>query len=139
MALSSLDDGSHVPSQTEVDESLGPSTRLWARLVGGVAKVHAPIEQVWTFSGPKYGWSLRLKRKGRVVLYLIPQLGHFLIGVVLGEKAARDARDADLPAAVLESIDSARPYAEGRGIRVPVRDAEGVRTAMKLAALKMAC
>ena len=138
MALSSLDDGSHVPSQTEVDESLGPSARLWARLVAGVAKVHAPIEQVWTFSGPKYGWSLRLKRKDRVVLYLIPQLGHFLVGVVLGEKAVRAAREADLPAAVLEAMESARPYAEGRGIRVPVRDAEDVQAAMKLAALKMA-
>ena len=138
MALSSLDDGSHVPSPTEVKGSLGPSARLWARLVAGVAKVHAPIEQAWTFSGPKYGWSLRLKRKDRVVLYLIPQVGHFLVGVVLGEKAVRDARNADLPAAVLEAIERARPYAEGRGIRVPVRNAGGVRAAMKLAALKMA-
>jgi hypothetical protein len=136
--LSSLDDGSHVPSRTEVDDSLGSSARLWARLVAGVAKVHAPIEQAWTFSGPKYGWSLRLKRKDRVVLYLIPQLGHFLVGVVLGGKAVLAAREADLPASVLEAIDGARPYAEGRGIRVPVRDVEDVRAAMKLAALKMA-
>ena len=138
MALSSLDDRSHIPSPTEVDDSLGPSARLWTRLVTSVEKVHAPIEQAWSFSGPKYGWSLRLKRKDRIVLYLIPKLGHFLVGVVLGEKAVLAAREVDLPATVLEAIENARPYAEGRGIRVPVRDAEGVRAAMTLAALKMA-
>ena len=35
-----------------------------------------PVTEDWSFSGAKYGWILRLKRKKRVVLYLIPLPQH---------------------------------------------------------------
>jgi hypothetical protein len=137
LALSSLDDGSHVPSRTEVDDSLGSSARLWARLVAGVAKVHAPIEQAWTFSGPKYGWSLRLKHGDRVLLYMTPQRGCFLLGVVLAEKAAQMAHDDGLPGPLLTTIDAAPRYAEGRGIRTQLATSDDLALARALADLKM--
>ena len=45
----------------------------------------------------------------------------FAVGFVLGEKAFSAARDSDLPASVLELIENAKKYPEGRGLRLEVR------------------
>jgi hypothetical protein len=66
---------------------------------------------------------------------MTPCRGYFLASFALGEKAAHET---DLPVSVLETIDSAKKYAEGRGVRVEVRSAEDVRNVEKLAIIKMA-
>jgi hypothetical protein len=48
------------------------------------------------------------------------------------------AHESDLPVSVLKIIDSAKKYAEGRGVRLEVRSAEDVRNVEKLAVIKMA-
>jgi len=138
LALSTFDDKVSIPKPKDLEAALGLSALLWERLVAGVARDHAPIEEAWSFAGAKFGWSLRLKHKDRIVLYLIPQTGHFLVGVVLGEKAVQAAHEHSLPGPVLDLIDNARPYAEGRGIRFPVTTPEDVDAALTLATVKMA-
>lgn len=138
MALSAFDDKTHRPEPSDLQATLGKSSRAWATLVAEVTKVHAPVDEVWNFAGAKFGWSLRLKRKDRILLYLIPQAGQFLVGVVLGEKAVKAARASDLPAEVLALIEAARPYAEGRGIRFPAKGKSDVDAALRLVALKVA-
>jgi hypothetical protein len=138
MALSIFDDKTHEPTAADLQTVLGRSVKLWERLVAAVAVGHPPIVPAWNFSGAKFGWSMRLKQTDRVVLYLIPQAKHFLVAVVLGEKAYRAAREAGLPAEVMAMFDAAKPYVEGRGIRWPVRTAKDVEVMLALAALKMA-
>jgi hypothetical protein len=138
MALSALDDKSRRPTPADLKRVLGKSASLWSELVSHVAEKHAPITEEWNFSGAKYGWSLRLKRKDRVVLYMTPQAGQFLAGIVLGEKAAKAAHEKGLPKPVLALIDAAPRYAEGRGIRFPVSTRADLRAVEQLAAVKMA-
>lgn len=138
LALSAFDDTTHRPEPSALEATLGKSARAWARLIAEMAKVHGPIDEVWNFAGAKFGWSLRLKRNDRILLYLIPQAGQFLVGVILGEKAVKAARASDLPAEILELIEAARPYAEGRGIRFPAKRKSDVDTALRLVALKVA-
>ncbi len=138
MALSAFDDKTHTPQDAELAEMLGRTSRLWEDLRTHVAGEYASVTESWVFSGQKYGWALRLKSKKRTVLYMIPCRRHFLAAVVFGEKAVRAAHQSDLPASVLEAIDSATKYAEGRGIRLPVRNKQNVATFKKLAAIKMA-
>jgi hypothetical protein len=138
MALSAFDDESHPPEPGGLEAVLGWSAGLWDDLVAHVAASYPPITQLWNFAGAKTGWSLRLKRRDRIVLYMTPQPGGFLLGVVLGEKAARAAHDAGLPEAVLALIDDAPRYGEGRGIRLAVSTGDDLAAARILAALKMA-
>ena len=138
MALSAFDDKARPPEPAELKRVLGDSAALWNRLISHVAENHAPITEKWNFSGAKYGWSLRLKRKERIVLYMTPQAGCFLAGVVLGEKAAKAAHQSGLPASVLTLIDSAPRYAEGRGIRLSVSNRDELLAVQRLAELKMA-
>ena len=102
-----------------------------------VAGRYSPLAEDWTFSGKKWGWALRLKYKKRAVLYMTPCRGHFLVGFALGEKAVEAAHRSELPASVLEVIDSARKYAEGRAVRLEIRSREDVGHVETIAVAKM--
>jgi len=56
----------------------------------------------------------------------------------LGEKAVKAAHKSDLSVSVLKAIDSARKYAEGRGVRLEIRSGEDAGNVEKLAGIKMA-
>lgn len=70
MALSSLDDRTHSPAAAELATTLGQSAPLWRRLIADIAGDYPPVEEAWHFAGARFGWSLRLKRKERVVACL---------------------------------------------------------------------
>ena len=131
-------DQGHRPVPGDLKEALGKADGLWSQLVSRVGQAHAPIAEVWHFGGDKHGWSLRLKRRDRIVLYLIPQRGHFLVGLVLGEKALDVIRKQDLPPDILALVASAPRYAEGTGVRLPVATSRDVRAVEKMVAAKMA-
>jgi hypothetical protein len=137
MALSCFDDRASQPTKEAIAKVLGSTSALWFELVQMMAAHYPPIEEEWAFSGAQYGWSLRLIHKKRRVLYLIPQAGAFLVGVVLGEKAVAAANRSPLAQAVLDEINSARKYAEGRGIRWRVQSQEDLHSVELLAAIKM--
>jgi Protein of unknown function (DUF3788) len=74
------------------------------------------IEEVWGYTAKSTGWGLRLREGDRVLAYLTPQRGVFLASFVLGEAAVQAARARVRPER-LATIDAARRYAEGRGVR----------------------
>lgn len=125
------------PEPGQVLRTLGDSATVWELLISHIHSSYPPVSQSWTFAGAKYGWSLRLKRKDRVILYLTPQEGCFQLGVALGEQAVRSAHEAVLPAHILALLDAAPRYPEGRGIRLSIRSPDDLATAETLAAIKM--
>ncbi len=131
----SFDDKENVPDDASLAEGLGPSKKLWDEFVRHVADAYAPVTEAWGFYK---SWSLRLKRKKRTIVYLLPREGRFLCAFVFGGKATEAARQAKLPKAVMKEIEDAPVYAEGRGFRLEVRTAGDVETMKKLAAIKMA-
>lgn len=137
MALSVFEDKNHPPGSAEIKGALGRAAALWDDLISRIGVRHPPITELWHFGGSKYGWSLRLKRRERIVLYMIPQRGNFLAGIVLGEKAVQAAQKQGLAADVLAMVDSAPRYAEGRGVRFTVTTQRHVQAAADLAAAKM--
>ena len=138
MALSAFDDKSREPLPEELDEVLGRAGARWRELVEHLAAEYEPLGADWTFAGANWGWSLRLERKKRAILYLTPRRRHFLAGFALGEKAVAAARESGLPDPVLEIIDGARKYAEGRAVRLEVRTRKDLEAVKRLAAVKMA-
>ena len=63
MALSALDDKAVEPIAGELAKVLGPSEDLWYDLISRMEASYGPLSEAWSFSGAKYGWSLRLKQK----------------------------------------------------------------------------
>lgn len=138
MALSAFNDKSRPPHDNDLAAKLGSTFVFWNELKRLIASRFTPLSMEWGFSSKKTGWGLRLKREKRTVLYMTPCEGYFMASFALGEKAVKAAHESDLPVSVLEIIDSAKKYAEGRGVRLEVRNAEDVRNVEKLAVIKMA-
>jgi Protein of unknown function (DUF3788) len=137
MALSAFDDKAKQPEDADLSMTLKRSFALWNKLKTLIAARFTPLSFEWGFAGKAYGWGLRLKHKKRTVLYMTPCEGHFLASFALGEKAVKAAHNSDLPTSILAAIDSAKKYAEGRGVRLEVRNAKDVRHVEKLAVIKM--
>jgi hypothetical protein len=138
MALSAFDDKSNEPQATDLKSTLGRSSAHWDSLIAHIAAEYTPLDKTWNFAGAKWGWSLRLKQKKRTVLYMTPCNRHFLVGLVLGEKAVNAAHACPLPDSILAIIDEAKKYAEGRGVRIEVKNKGDLAIAEELAAVKMA-
>jgi hypothetical protein len=64
---------------------LGKAAALWQALRRDPHRDHGLLEEQWSFSGAKFGWSLRLRDAKRAVVYCTPCKGHFLACMVLGE------------------------------------------------------
>lgn len=131
----SFDDKAKVPDDRALAKGWGGAKALWDEFVRHIAAEYAPVTEAWGFTK---AWSLRLKRKKRTIVYLLPREGHFLCAFVFGGKATEAARQAKLPKAVLKAIEEAPVYAEGRGFRLEVKTAKDVETMKALAAIKMA-
>lgn len=135
MAFSALDDRAHEPTPSELRRVLAVAAPLWRQLIAHASGSFPPITEQWSHSA-RGGWSLRLRRRDRVLLYLTPQPSAILVGVVLGEKAAQAAHAAGLPGPVLALIDEAPRHAEGRGIRLSLATEADLSVVKQLLALK---
>ena len=138
MAYSAFDDQDVEPRDFDLAPVLGASQDLWDELESQMKTRFHPLSVNWGYSGKKWGWSLRLKQKARTVLYMTPRRGHFVVGFALGQKAVDAAHESDLPQATLDMIDASQKYAEGRAVRIEVRTAEDLRSAARIATIKMA-
>jgi len=138
MALSAFNDKATEPSDEEVAEVLADASRHWTDLKELMASQFDPLAEHWTYSGKKWGWSLRLKHKKRAVLYMTPSTALFYVGFALGEKAVAAAHAGDFPQSLIEIIDGSQKYAEGRAIRLEVRSATDLDNVINVAAIKMA-
>jgi hypothetical protein len=138
MALSAFDDKATPPTDHTLGRMLGRTYALWNRLKSDLQESHGPLDEQWSFAGKNYGWSFRLKQKKRALVYMTPCRGYFLASFALGEKACRAAHERGVPSPILDIVDAAPKYAEGRGVRIPVRNQRDVRGVEQLAAVKAA-
>ncbi len=138
MALSAFDDPTNPPTPEGLDATLGPAAHAWTELIADVRLHAGELTETWAFASAKFGWSLRLVQQKRVLVYLTPQAGRLLVGVVLGEKAIARTEAAGLASKrTLEVLDAAPRYAEGRGVRVPVETEDDLAVAIELTRIKI--
>src|SRR5688572_27323168 len=126
MTLGALEDEGARPTDRSLAGVLGRAHRSWRRLRTALQAAHGPLAEQWYFAGKAFGWSFRLRQGRRVLVYLLPRRSSFLASFALGEKACLAARTVGIPASVLSIIEAAPRYAEGRGVRIPVRTLKDV-------------
>jgi hypothetical protein len=124
------------PTAKEVSAALGPSQSLWKRLLAELAD-ELDLKGEWGMSSPKLGWSLRMKRDDRIIVYLAPLQGRFQASFALGDKAVQTALASGLPNSVVTAIHSATKYAEGKAVRFDVRSVEDLVAVKKIASAKL--
>ena len=126
------------PTDAELAEALGDRAKaLWDKLAAQLAEEHGVTIPDWHSYSRKAGWTLRLKRKDRAIVYLTPSRGCFLASFALGEKAAKAARESGVPPAIVRIIDEAKRYAEGLAVRIEVRGPRDVAAVVRVAVAKI--
>src|SRR6188768_2870271 len=136
MPLSALVDKSHEPTDEHLHDVLGKAYEVWKDLIDAVEKRIGPVSPVWGYTSKTAGWGMRLKQKDRIILYMTPQTGRFLVSFVLGERAVAEAKRQKISEALLSAIDAAPRYAEGRGVRLEVSSKRQVPGLAALAQIK---
>ncbi len=124
------------PSEEELLHVLGGSAKAWKKLLADLGGRYGGLGE-WHSYSPKAGWSLRVKAKERVIVYLSPSAGFFLASFALGERALTATKECGLPDSVLQVIETARKYAEGTAVRLEVRTLKDVSVVMKIAKCKL--
>ncbi len=104
------------PRDVDVAAALGGAKPLWDQVVAELEREHG-LKPEWNSFSPKYGWSLRMKRKDRNIVYLGAYSGGFAAMLILGGKALQAARK-NLPSGVFAD---AKKYPEGTAVRVEMK------------------
>ena len=80
------------PTEAEVAAVLGPAWSAWDQLLSDLARKQGVKDREWKCYSAKAGWSLRLKRKKRTIVWLAPCVGSFRAAFILGGKALQSLR-----------------------------------------------
>src|SRR5512133_3168606 len=124
MDCSIFTDKSKIPTEKDIEGALGESYPLWLRISDHVLSLYPVASPEWSYPGPKYGWSFRIKDKKRVIIYLLPRDKYFKVAFVFGQKAFDEIMLCNISSEIKTALSEAKVYAEGRGIRIDVTGPE---------------
>ena len=137
MAVSVFEDKDTRPDDKMLAGALGKSNRLWLQIKKNLKAEYGELIEEWKFYGRKSGWVLKTLRKKRNLFFFIPLKGSFHVSFVFGEKAVAVVEKSDLPQELITELKNARKYAEGRGLRIDVKNSADVEHAKKLVEIKI--
>ena len=109
------------PNAETLKTALGITYKFWQTLVNYIHSVYPEAIEEWNFS-KSGGWSFRVKDKKRAIIYLLPRESFFKVALVFGQKATDEVLKSKIATDIKTELESARVYAEGRGIRIEVKD-----------------
>ncbi len=124
------------PVDSDLKESLGDTYELWQGIKDYVFSKYPKGVEQWSYS--KYGWSFRIKDKKRAILYFLPRNRFFKVAFVFGQKATDKIMNSSISDSIKKELDSARVYAEGRGIRIDIIDKMNSSDILELIDIKLA-
>ena len=137
MDTSIFEDKNIVPTENDLISALGEQYVLWKTIHEYVYLKYPMAMDEWKHSGVKYGWSFRVKDKKRVIVYLMPRDHFFKVAMVFGQKAFEEVMKANISQEIKDMLAAAVVYAEGRGIRIEVRDESMFKDVRKLIDIKI--
>ncbi len=133
---SAFRDGEITPVEDDVIEALGDTWSLWKELVDHSFVELGITDEKWSYY-KKVGWSMHLLRKKRRIVYLLPRSGDFVASFVFGDKAVEAINSSNLPSEIIDEINSAPKYGEGRPIRLEVKSGEKLDIVKQLCVIKL--
>lgn len=125
------------PTDADLKKAIGRTYSCWKKLSEFTYQSYAAAMENWNFSGDKYGWSFRISDKKRALIYLLPRDGFFKVAFVFGQKATDEILSGDIDETIKTELKNAKVYAEGRGIRLDVKDQSMLKDLKKLISIKI--
>ena len=114
----------------------GRTWKLWSALLEHI-RGGGPLEEELKFMyGRKYGWALRLRRKGNLLTALYPTENGFTVQLVLNPGAIERLQQMKFGKNVQQALARAHPYQEGRWLFIPIESESDMADVERLMALK---
>ena len=132
MAASIFGEKEIVPTEEMLSAALNDKQLLWDKILefsGGIGE--------WKFYGKAAGWTFQVKKSKRTLFYMMPKDGWFQMTFVYGERAVCAAPLFELPEKVLNDLEQAKVYAEGRSVAVEILSNKDIDIVEKMLQLKL--
>ncbi len=130
-------DKSSPPDDKALSDVLGNSFKTWVEIRDSVRKEHGPAIEEWKYYGVKSGWALKFLLKKRNLFFLSAQEKYFRLAFIFGDKAVDTIAKSDLPPVLIREVKEAKRYAEGRGLRLEIRNRSSIKVVLKLVDIKV--
>lgn len=128
---------SEIPDDQKLKKSLGGNHKLWEEIKKSLLSKYGILTEEWKYYGEKSGWVLEYLHKKRNLFFFVAHKKFFSIAFVFGDKAVNTIEKSDLPSNIIKELINAKKYAEGRGIRIPVKKKSDVDIIKKLVSIKI--
>ena len=74
-----------IPNEKFIIDNIGKNSSLWIELQKYLSDNYDFTRET-IFYGKKYGWTIRYRKSGKTLCSLFPEVGAFIILIVLGKK-----------------------------------------------------
>lgn len=125
------------PNEAELKNALGDTFIFWEQLIVFTKSINPKAFEEWKYSGVKYSWGFRVNDQKRVIIYLLPRDHYYKIAFVFGQKATDKVLECNVSQAIKDELSSAKVYAEGRGVRIDVKDDSDIKDFLTLISIKI--
>lgn len=125
------------PDDKMLTVELGDTRKYLDKIGSFIKEEYGDLSFEWKFYGQKSGWVLKMYNKKRNVLFIVPLRGFFKAVFTLGDKAADNVIESDLPHFIKYELIAAKKYSEGRTIQLEIKSDEQCEYALKLIRIKM--
>jgi hypothetical protein len=125
------------PTEAQLKTALGTNHDHWQTLANHTISLYPEAVTQWHYSGEKFGWSFRISDTKRVIVYLLPRDLFFKVAFVFGQKATDAVLKSDIADSIKNELIAAKPYAEGRGIRIAVTNESQLNDIKQLISIKI--
>ena len=135
--ISIFEDKAIIPTDEDLVDNLGTTLKYWVQIRNNVKGKYPDAKEEWNFPGKKYGWSFRIKDKKRAIIYLLPRDKFFKVAFVFGQKATDQILKSKISREIKNELKSVKKYAEGRGIRIDIKNDKKISDIIKLIEIKL--
>jgi hypothetical protein len=124
------------PNPQLLQEALGDGHSSWMELIAHVEAEYDGVRQEWKYYSTG-GWTLKILAGKRNLFMMIPVAGSLRVAFVFGDRAVAAISESRLPKNIIEIVQNARKFAEGRGLNIPVDDKRDLANVKKLIKIKV--
>lgn len=137
MSIGCFTDKGNRPTEAQILESIGSKLPLWHDLTRSMRERY-PVQEDFKFLyGKKYGWALRFRIKGQLLVSLFPTQDGFTAQVNLSPDAIEQVVHMETSKNVQQAIVRATPYPEGRWLLIPIETEQDCHDVKRLVAMRV--
>jgi hypothetical protein len=126
-----------LPGKNELKELAPVSSRFLDEIRNHLSDSGLSITEEWKYYTKNTGWTKKFLIGKRNLLFFTPIRSGAIISFVFGDKAVDEVNKSSLPDRIKEELNSAKKYAEGRGVRIKGKSNKDLKNVLGLLDIKI--